>query len=80
LVPERVMMFVVEPVLWPNSALAVCVKMRNSVIASTGGSNTKTAVHSVEVVGAIDQEIIRLWPLAIHRIGLAVAQRSARRR
>ena len=34
------MMFVVDPREPPNSAFALCVMMRNSLIASTGGLRT----------------------------------------
>ena len=36
------------------------------------------AIHAVEVVGSVNQKIVRLGPLAIHRVGLAGAQRSSR--
>ena len=40
-------MLVVEPVLRPNSAFALCVRIRNSAMASIGGFRTNPASTSL---------------------------------
>lgn len=43
-----------------------------------GRLENESAIHAVEIIRAVDQEVIGLGPLAIHRVCLARAQRSSR--
>ena len=43
-----------------------------------GRLENESAIHAVEVVGPINEKIVRLRPLAIDRVGLAGAQRPSR--
>ena len=78
LVPERVMMLVVEPRLL--SELGAGVMSQNPELGDGihRRPENESAIHAVEIVGSINQKIVRFRPLAIDRIGLAGTQRSSR--
>ena len=70
-------MLVVEPRLFPNSAVALWVRILNSLIAVHRRLENKASIHAIEIIGAVNQEVVRLGTLAIHRVTLAFAQRRS---
>ena len=80
LLPPRVTTLVVAPPVPPYSGGALCVRIRNSAIASTGILQREAAVHAVHVLRAVDEIDVLLGPHAVHGIGLTLAQRPAGRR
>ena len=75
--PLRVTTLVVDPVLPPYSGGAVLVRIRNSAIASIGILESVPAVHTIYVLRAIEQKVVALGTLAVHRVRLALAEGTA---
>ena len=80
LVPDLVMIEVFDPLVPPYSGGAVCVRILNSSMAYHRQPERVAAEsHPVDHPRAIDQEVVRLGPLPVRRIGMAAAPRSAMR-